>query len=74
MQKYKNLSGKSNVDSFEIGEEEIMVKFKNGRRYLYTYLATGRDAVETMKGLAFNGAGLGSMLARKPYHAHAKKW
>lgn len=76
MTKYKNLSGRSNVDSFDVGDEYIIVRFKSGceRNYLYTYLSAGRVAVETMKRLAVDGIGLGRMLATKPYHAHAKKW
>lgn len=76
MIKYKNLSGRSNVDSYEVGEEYIVVKFRSGRErnYLYTYLSAGQNAVETMKGLAVDGIGLGRMLATKPYHAYARKW
>ena len=76
MFKYKNLSGKSNVEAFKIGDKSIIVKFKSGREryYLYTYSATGQDAVETMKKLALKGIGLGRMLATKPYHAHERKW
>lgn len=64
------------MDSFEVGRDYILVKFKSGREqyYLYTYSATGVAAVESMKKLAVNGKGLGGMLASKPYYTYAKKW
>lgn len=59
MQKYKNLDGDSGVDSFEIGEEYIIVKFtKTLRLYTYSYDSAGRDKVEHMKKLALQGRGL----------------
>lgn len=36
MRKYRNISGESGVDSFEIGETYIKVKFKSKPR-IYTY-------------------------------------
>lgn len=74
MQKYKNLGGNSNVESYEIGDDYITVKFGSGSHYMYTYDVTGVSAVEQMKILAKAGQGLGGMLATKPYHKHAKKW
>lgn len=74
MQPYKNLGGNSNVESYRIGDDFIIVKFSNGIHYAYTYAVSGRESVEQMKRLAISGEGLGSLLASKPYHKHARKW
>lgn len=71
---YKNISGKSNVRDFEIGDDYIIVTFSNNRHYKYTYKVTGEESVEKMKRLAIAGEGLGAMLATKPYHPHEKMW
>lgn len=75
---YKNLSGKSNVKAYDIFEDAIEVVF--GREggpeshYVYTYESAGKEEVEKMKKLAVLGDGLGTMLATKPHHKHARKW
>ena len=77
MYTYKNLSGNSNVSSFEVGDSWIIVTFKGHGKithYLYTYESAGESEVEKMKRLAFSGRGLGSMLATKPYHSYERKW
>lgn len=79
MTKYGNKSGKSNVLSFEMGDDYIIVEFGGPRptasyKYLYTYSVAGKEEVEKMKRLALEGRGLGGMLASKPYHKHANKW
>lgn len=76
MQPYKNLGGDSNVESYKIGNDSILVKFKSGKcqHYLYTYDSCGKEEVEKMKALAKNGEGLGSLLATKPYHKDAERW
>lgn len=78
MQTYKNLSGQSAVESYEIGEDFIVVKFKapsrtGGTLYKYTYASTGRDNVEHMKALAEAGEGLATFIGtpaiRKSYES-----
>ncbi len=44
------------------GESNIMVQFKNGEIYTYTYDSAGEDNVEEMKRLAQNGGGLNSFI------------
>ncbi len=59
MQIYKNLGGDSGVESYEIGTDYIMVKFKKTvRLYTYSYASAGKEAVELMKVMAKNGEGL----------------
>jgi hypothetical protein len=75
MQEYTNLSGESNVISYMIGNDYIIVRFMGGREiyYKYTYDSAGITAVEAMKLYAKAGQGLNGYLATKPYHPHAKK-
>lgn len=59
MQKYMNVGGDSGVEEYEIGLDNIVVKFKKTvRTYTYSYDSAGKDAVEHMKGLAERGEGL----------------
>ncbi|OAB75671.1 hypothetical protein [Cochleicola gelatinilyticus] len=63
MNKYRNLDGDSGVDSYEIGNDYITVKFnKNYRTYTYSYAKAGENNVEEMKSLAINGAGLNAFI------------
>mgnify|MGYP001221129622 CR=1 FL=1 len=59
MEAYKNLSGNSGVTHYEIGNDNILVRFKGKTtKYKYSNLITGSTHVETMKQLAENGLGL----------------
>lgn len=67
MEVYKNLSGLSNVASFQIGEDQIIVgfaanKYSGPMFYKYSYAASGPDSIEHMKELAVQGAGLNSYI------------
>lgn len=63
MQKYSNFSGRSNVESFEIGENFIVVKFyRTARTYRYSYMSAGQINVENMKRLALAGRGLNAYI------------
>ena len=69
MQNYKNINGNSGVESYEIGEDYILVKFKlqsfsSRDTYKYTYASAGMDNVEQMKRLAEVGYGLNSFVNR----------
>ena len=62
---YKNITGNSGVQAYEIGPNYITVKFtKTARTYTYSYSKAGKEYVETMKRLAENGAGLNSFINR----------
>lgn len=74
MTPYKNLSGQSNVDSYEYTNDSFTVKFKDGMHYLYSTLQNNLNEIQKMQQLAIEGVGLGSMLATKPHHPHDKKW
>lgn len=72
MDRYKNLSGGSNVFSYAIGDDRISVQFKDGSTYLYTNARTGIRNIDQMKKLAVQGRGLSSFIntnVRKLYEA-----
>ena len=65
MKPYKNLNGDSNITAYQLGTDNIVVKFQSGRwtLYTYTYQSAGSTAVETMKSLAQQGHGLNSYIS-----------
>ena len=73
MQKYQNLSGASNVDSFEMSDNAILVMFKDGSVYLYNTGSPGQYAVDEMKRLAIAGRGLNSYISRVVKKRYASK-
>jgi hypothetical protein len=63
---YKNVSGKSGVSKFLIGEDYIQVVFKESADiYVYNYEVTEKAYVEQMKKLAKNGEGLSGFTSQK---------
>jgi hypothetical protein len=62
MTPYPNISGKSNIQAYEIGEDYIYVLFSNGQRYSYTDNSAGSQVVSEMKELALAGSGLASFI------------
>lgn len=73
MTKYANLSRSSSVSAFEIGEDSIIVRFKDGGTYLYTYASTGSSDIEHMKKLAARGSGLSSYISTHVKKRYARK-
>jgi hypothetical protein len=61
MKPYANRGGNSNVQSYEIGNDFIAVKFKGTSKiYVYSYSSAGSYNVDRAKQLAENGSGLNS--------------
>jgi len=61
MKPYANRGGNSNVESYEIGNDFIAVKFKRTLKiYVYSYSTAGAQNVDRAKQLAENGSGLNS--------------
>lgn len=61
MKPYANRGGISNVQSYEIGDDFIAVKFKGtSKTYVYSYRTAGEYNVERAKELAHKGSGLNS--------------
>jgi hypothetical protein len=73
MERYRNLGGDSGVVAYEIGDDSIMVQFRDGSLYLYNYQSAGRDNIEHMKELAVSGEGLNSFINRVVRKRYASK-
>ena len=76
MTPYRNLSGESNVISFETTEDSIHVVFRSGahRNYLYDSVRPGQSVVNQMKELATQGRGLNSFISRVVKSSFSRKW
>lgn len=64
MKFYKDVNNDSGVISYEYSSDYILVQYKIGKPYLYTYKSAGSDNVETMKMLAETGDGLKAFIDR----------
>jgi len=73
MERYKNLNGNSGVVAFEIGVQDIKIKFHDGSIYLYDYSIPGSDAVEKLKELARKGYGLSGYISTFVRERYAAK-
>lgn len=63
MEPYLDLSGRSGVVAFQIGESYIKIQFRNNRRvYVYSSRRINSDKIEHMKRLAVSGAGLNTFI------------
>ena len=74
MQPYQDLSGRSGIAAFAIGDDYIEVAFRSGMTYRYSYASTGADRVEQMKQLALQGVGLNSFISRYVKDAYEAKF
>lgn len=76
MPAYKNLSGKSNIEAYEITDNSITVQFKSGRyrNYLYDSNRPGKQIVDKMKELANQGYGLNSFIVTTVKSRFIRKW
>jgi hypothetical protein len=70
MKRYQNLSGDSGVDAYEIGEDFIKVRFRQGAVYWYTGEGVGARHLAELKRLALSGRGLGTYISR---HAEVRE-
>ena len=66
MEPYKNLSGNSGVESFEIGPDFVRVQFHDEPPYLCTDQSVGHENVERMKHLDRSGTGLSTFISQHP--------
>lgn len=75
MERYANLSGKqTGVESYEIGEGFIILRFVNGKNYRYTEASTGLEDVAKMQKLARAGQGLSTFVVRHIKDRYEEKW
>lgn len=63
-QSYLNKSGNSPITHYQIENERIIVWFKSGKSYSYSYRKAGRHHVEQMKILARSGSGLSAYITK----------
>ena len=73
MERYQDLSGTSGIESYEVGDDWIKVRFRGGYAYTYNHASAGVDHVERMKALARAGRGLGTYIGRNVRDAYAAK-
>ncbi len=64
MQRYKDLGGDSGVVAFELGEQFIVIEFRDGSRYRYTAASTGAADIAAMRRLARAGEGLCTFISQ----------
>lgn len=62
MRPYLDISGDSGISAYELRPDAILVLFKTGNVYTYTYKSAGKVAVEEMKRLAEQGHGLATYI------------
>lgn len=76
MTPYRNTNRNSNIESYQIFEDSILVAFKSGkhRNYLYDHQTPGKLIVEQMKILAISGRGLNSYISSVVRARYSKKW
>ncbi len=73
MTPYTNKGGKSGIQSYEIGDDFIKVKFSDGKTYTYDNAITGKENIKTMKELAESGSGLNSFISKVIRKKYASK-
>ena len=64
MRRYKNISGDSGVLTYQMGEDHILVTFRNGNTYRYTNKSAGKVHIAKMKALAQEGLGLSTYISQ----------
>lgn len=73
MRPYRAVDHESGVVAYELQPQAILVEFRNGSRYRYTYESTGADQVERMKRLAASGTGLATFISQEIRTAYAQR-
>ncbi len=58
MRRYGHFSDNQGVSEYEPERDRIIIKFRDGTVYTYSYRSAGVDHVERMKDLAEKGEGL----------------
>lgn len=64
MERYLNRRENSPITHFQIEDERIIVWFKRGKSYSYSYGKAGKSHVEQMKILARSGSGLSAYITQ----------
>ena len=64
MKQYIDSDNNSNISAYEYSDDFIVVEFKDGLEYKYTYASAGSYNIEEMKRLADSGDGLNSFISK----------
>ena len=64
MERYRNLSGDSGVEAYEIGDDFVKVRFRPGVVYWYTKASVGAKHLVLLKRLAQRGQGLSTYISQ----------
>ena len=65
MKEYINNRGNSPIEYYEIKTQSIIIWFKGGKSYSYSYVGgAGEHNVETIKELAISGTGLSAYITQ----------
>jgi len=70
---YGNHNEDSGVVAYEITDDAITIKFRDGGIYRYDYAVTGENEVEAMKRRALAGRGLATFINRHVRERFAAK-
>jgi hypothetical protein len=70
---YESFTRTSGVDSFEIGDRSITVRFVDGGTYLYDQTRPGKQHVAQMIALARAGAGLATYINQQVRGNYARR-
>lgn len=79
MQIYLNISGRSAISHYELGQDYINVRFMNqgkdgNNTYKYTVDSVGSGNITQMHELAKTGMGLGGFIQRNVRKNYSEKW
>jgi hypothetical protein len=72
--RYANLSGRSNVLGYILGDSSIQLLFRDGAAYLYQSPRVPPAYIERMMVLATAGIGLNGFVMRTPQVKSAYSW
>lgn len=72
MKIYRDVNGDSGVKEYEYGEDYILVQFKTGTPYRYSYGSAGIQNIELMKRLADSGDGLNAFINKNVKNKYEK--
>ena len=73
MDKYLNLSGKSDVAEYKIIKDSVTIRFADHSVYIYSNQSAGMGNVSKMKALAIAGKGLGTFINTTVKEGFARK-
>ena len=74
MTAYKNLSEKSGITAYAIGDDYIDIEFGSGDTYRYSEASVGYENFSIMKALAIAGAGLNAFINKYVRFKYANRF